>query len=552
MKLVRIALVASLLSSQFAFAQTSSDDNLFEVSKNLDIYYALFKEVNQYYVDPTQPGKMVKTSIDAMLAQLDPYTNYYTEDDIEDYRFQNTGKYGGIGCGMRKYRGNLCFEDIIENGPLAKSGIKDGDIILEIDGKSVVGYSIDDVGKLIKGSPGTSIKMKVRNPYNNQETVKTITREEITIKNTSNSQLVGPNNNIAYVKLVQFTSNATANIRKELDSLKAAQPNLKGVILDLRYNPGGLLDEAVNLSNLFIGRDQLVVSTKGKTEEWNKERRTQNLPWNEDIPLVVLINKGSASASEIVSGTMQDLDRGVVIGQRSYGKGLVQNTRTLPFNAQVKITTAKYYTPSGRCIQALDYTNRNEDGSVGTVPDSVKREFKTTKGRRVFDGGGVDPDIKTESFESNRVVSALFAEGLIFDYANKYATEHATISDAKSFRLSDADIDAFITWLADKKYDYKTKTEDQIAALKTTAEKDNYLDDIQDQLKQLEAIVAVEKKKDLQAARKELKRALQAEIVSRYYYSNGKAANMLQDDVDLQEAISVLGDAARYGKLLGK
>jgi carboxyl-terminal processing protease len=534
-------------------AQTApSTDNLFEISKNLDIYYALFKEVNQYYVDPIQPGQMVKTSVDAMLEKLDPYTNYITEDDIEDYRFQNTGRYGGIGSGMRKLGDLLCIDDPVENGPISKAGIKSGDIIIEVDDKSVKGYSIEDVGKLLKGSPGTTVRLKLRHPFTGAETTKTITREEITIGNVTNAQLMGANKDIAYVKLGQFTQSATANIRAALDSLKKSNPKLQGVILDLRYNPGGLLDEAISLCNLFVPRDQLVVSTKGKVEEWIKDYKTKAMPWDENIPLVVLINKGSASASEIVSGTVQDLDRGVVIGQRSYGKGLVQTTRNLPFNARIKVTTAKYYIPSGRCIQALDYSNRNEDGSVGVLPDSMKREFKTARGRKVYDGGGVDPDIHTPSLESNKVVSALFAEGLIFEYANKYASEHPTIADARNFVLTPAELETFIQWLGTKKYEYKTKTEETIAKLKTVAEKEEYLPEIKAQLEAIQATLNEEKKKDLTEAKRELKRALQAEIASRYYYQSGKVANMMQEDEELKEALSILADTSRYGKILGK
>jgi carboxyl-terminal processing protease len=552
--LKHLALALSIIIGSTALAQTSkgTTDNYFEISKNLDIYYALFKEVNQLYVDPIQPGQMVKTSVDAMLNKLDPYTNYITEDDIEEYRFQTTGKYGGIGSGLRKLNGYLVIDEPLENGPIAKSGIKSGDIILEIDGKSVKGFEIEDVSKLVKGSPNTPITLKLRNSITNAEFSKTINREEISINNTTNPSLVGSNKEFAYVKLTQFTDRASANIKAALDSLKKANPSIKGVILDLRFNPGGLLDEGVALCNLFIPRDQLVVSTKGKVEEWVKDYKTKSLSWDENIPLAILVNKGSASASEIVAGTIQDLDRGVVIGQRSYGKGLVQTTRNLPFNAKIKVTTAKYYTPSGRCIQALDYSHRNEDGSVGAVADSLKKEFKTKIGRKVFDGGGIDPDIKTSTLESHKVVSALYSDGLIFEYGTKYASEHNTIAAPKDFKLTDADVEDFIKWLDTKTFTYKTKTEDALDKVKTQAEKENYLDKIKTQLESLQAIVAAEKKQDLLKSKRELRKALQADIVSRYYYQTGKVANMMNDDEELKEAINVLGDAARYGKLLGK
>jgi carboxyl-terminal processing protease len=552
--LKQFALIICILFSGTVSAQNSKStaDNYFEISKNLDIYYALFKEVNQLYVDPIQPGQMVKNSVDAMLNKLDPYTNYITEDDIEEYRFQTTGKYGGIGSGLRKLNGYLVIDEPLENGPIAKSGIKSGDAILEIDGKSVKGFEVEDVSKLVKGSPNTPITLKMRNGSTNAEFTKTINREEISINNVSNPTLLGANKEYAYVKLTQFTERATLNVKNALDSLKKLNPSLKGVILDLRFNPGGLLDEGVGLCNLFIPRDQLVVSTKGKVEEWVKDYKTKNLSWDENIPLAVLVNKGSASASEIVAGTIQDLDRGIVVGQKSYGKGLVQTTRNLPFNAKIKVTTAKYYTPSGRCIQALDYSHRNEDGSVGAVADSLKKEFKTKAGRKVYDGGGIDPDIKTSALESHKVVSSLFADGLIFEYGTKYANEHSTIASAKEFKLTDAEVDDFIKWLDTKSFTYKTKTEEALEKVKTQAEKENYLDKIKSQLESMQATVAAEKKQDILKSKKELRKALQADIVARYYYQNGKVANMMADDEDLKEAISILGDGARYSKLLGK
>jgi carboxyl-terminal processing protease len=550
MKKVFITLTI-LVMHHFTFAQASKDENYFETSKNLDIYYALFKELSQSYVDPIQPGKLVKISIDAMLDKLDPYTNYITEDDIEDFRFQTTGKYGGIGTGIRQVNDDVVIDEPYENSPASKVGLHSGDIIMAIDGKSTKGLNDDEVRKLVKGSPGTSVKFTVKDPFTNSETVKTIIREEINIHNVINSTLLG-NKDIAYVRLTQFTERASANIKSALDSLKKVNPNIKAVILDLRGNPGGLLDEAVNVCNLFLNREQLIVSTKSKVEEWIKEYKTSNLAWDEKVPVAILINRGSASASEIVSGTLQDLDRGVVIGQKSFGKGLVQTTRNLPFNAKVKITTAKYYTPSGRCIQALDYTHRNEDGSVGEVPDSIKREFKTKAGRKVFDGGGIEPDIKTKAKESNKVLAKLYNDNYIFKFANKYAYEHKTISTPSAFNLSETELNSFFDYLKSEKFHYKSKTEETLEKVKASAEKEKYFDKIKISYEALLNNLEQNTDIELQQAKADIKRALQSEIVTRYYFQKGRVENEMLEDDDIKEAIKILNDQTTYQKLLGR
>jgi carboxyl-terminal processing protease len=527
-----------------------ADNNYFEISKNLDIYYALFKEVNEYYVDPIQPGSLVKNSIDKMLDGLDPYTNYISEDDIEDYRFQTTGKYGGIGCGLRDVNGELAIDELFENGPANKAGIKIGDRLIAIDGKSIKGLNDDQISKLIKGSSGSSLKFKIRNPLTNVDTEKQITREEIQISNIPYSGLIGDDKNIAYVRLSQFTEKATANIKNALDSLKKSNASIKGIVIDLRYNPGGLLDEAVSICNLFLNRDQLVVSTKGKVEEWVKEYKTSAMAWDDKIPVAVLVNKSSASASEIVSGTLQDLDRAVVIGQRSFGKGLVQTTRNLPFNSKVKVTTAKYYTPSGRCIQALDYTNRNEDGSVGEVPDSIKKQFLTKNGRKVFDGGGVDPDVKIAFKDPSKLAQTLSTKNLIFEYATEFVSKNPTIAEAKIFQLTNDDMNQFFNWIEKKDYNYKTKTEEALDKMKEIAMKENYFDAVKKEYEALAKVLSSDKKQDLIKNKDEIKKLLQSEIVGRYYFQKGRTINAMQDDQELNEAISVLLDKVRYEKIL--
>lgn len=544
-------LLAALAGAAILFSvQAMVSDPYFEISKNLEIFNKLFKELNTYYVDPIQPGRMMKKGIDAMLNDLDPYTNYITEEDIEDYRFQSTGKYGGIGCSVVEKDGYIVLSEPFENSPVIKAGLKAGDVITEIDGRSVKGKTVDDISKFLKGSPGTSIKVRIKDAFTGAESTKTITREEINISSIPYCGMVGPNKEYAYLRLTQFTERCANLVRNSLDSLKKANPDMKGIVLDLRSNPGGLLDEAVALANIFINGDQVVVTTQGKNEEWNKTYKTRGTPLDEKIPLTILVNKGSASASEIIAGTMQDLDRGVVIGQRSYGKGLVQTTRDIAFNSKLKVTTAKYYTPSGRCIQALDYTHRNEDGSVGEVPDSVKSKFKTRNGRIVMDGGGIDPDVKTPAKENLKIISALTSKFYLFDYATQYVSRHQTIAAASDFALSDAEYEEFMKWLIDKDYAYKTKSEEALSKFREVAEKENYFDAIKGDYATMEKSLHHDKTHDLEKNKPEIKRLLEDEIVTRYYFQRGRYQHQLKNDTELKEAIEVLSSPSRYKTIL--
>jgi carboxyl-terminal processing protease len=526
-------------------------DKYFEISKNLEIFSNVFKELNQYYVDPIQPGKMVKTGVDAMLNDLDPYTNLITEADAEDYQLQTTGKYSGIGISTRIINGEYVIAELFENGPVAKAGIKPGDIIVSIDGKTLKGKDDDEIAMMMRGAPGTALKMITRNPLTKKEESKTITREEIQISSVPYASLIGPDNNIAYVFLTQFTPNCSRDVRNALDSLKAANPNLKGVVLDLRGDPGGLLDEAVKICNLFVDKGQLVVSTKGKNKEWEKEFKTTGTPWDLQIPLSVLVNHGSASASEIVSGTMQDLDRAVIVGTRSYGKGLVQNIRPLGYNTRLKITTAKYYTPSGRCIQALDYSNRNADGSVSHVPDSLKRSFKTKIGRKVFDGGGIEPDIDLEDEILSPTGIALLSKNYLFDYVTAYYYQHPSIESPANFTISEKDFNEFITWLGDKEYGFRTASEVALDSFKAATIKDKSFENIKTEYNALMVKLGHDKKQDLINNKKEIMFLLGNEIVSRYYFQRGRAVNRLKyEDKVLKRAMETLADSKGYQKIL--
>ncbi len=534
------------------FIQGKDTDTMFEISKNLDVFSALFRELNGYYVDPIEPGKLVKVGVDAMLAELDPYTNYITESDVEDYEFQTTGKYGGIGTTLQKRSDDIVIGEIYENTPAMRAGLHPGDILLGVDNQDVRNRSVEAISQLLKGSAGTSVAVKVKDAFTGNEVVKMVTREQIALSSVPYAGLAGSGKDMAYVKLTQFTPDCARQVRHALDSLKGKTPALKGVVLDLRGNPGGLLDEAVNLCNLFIDRGQLVVSTKGKMEDWDKEFRTNNAPWNTEIPVTVLINGSSASASEIVAGTMQDLDRGVVIGEKSYGKGLVQITRRLGYNAQLKLTTARYYTPSGRCIQQLDYTHRSADGKVSNIPDSLKKTYKTTAGRLVKSGGGVEPDVRVKDSIPSRLIVALYTKGLFFDWATQFNKEHKTIAAPGQFALTDADFDAFNSYLDRKDFRYRTQADDLFDSLQAVTTRAGTYTAAKGEFTALGNKLAHDKRTDLNRQKTEIKRLLEGEIASRYYYQKGRLIQDLRNDPDYDKAVSLLEQPAEYRKILKK
>ncbi len=540
-------LILAITFSGIAFLNSSFVDNYFEITKNLDIFVTLFKELNLYYVDETKPGDLMKTGIEGMLESLDPYTNYIPESDIEDFRFMQTGQYGGIGALIRTKEKKILIAEPYEGSPALKAGLQAGDEIVEVNGKSTEGKNSEDISKILKGQPNTEVKLVVKRDGVDKPIEKTIMREEIKVKSVPHYDML--NNEVGYIKLNQFTDKCTDEVEAAFKELKEKK-GMKALVLDLRGNPGGLLNEAVSLSNLFVEKGQLVVSTKGKVKEWEKTYKAPNTPLDLDIPLVVLVNSGSASASEIVSGTIQDLDRGVIIGQRSYGKGLVQTTRPLSYNTQLKVTTAKYYIPSGRCIQALDYTHRNEDGSVGKVPDSLMKQFATKNGRPVFDGGGVLPDVVLEAASYSQITRALSNKSLIFDFATKFKRENPTIAAVKDFQITDEIMNQFTAFIADKDYEYSTKSEDVVKAFKETAEKEKYFKDVEKEYDALKAKLSHNKTEDLETFKEEIKELLKSEIVSRYYYQKGRVESLLDNDPDIKEALSVLADKARYTALL--
>ncbi len=542
-KLLFIAIVLSA----YALISFSFVDNFFEVSKNLDIFATLFRELNIYYVDETNPGDLMKKGIDDMLESLDPYTNYIPESEIEDYRYMTTGQYGGIGALVRQIGDYVVISEPYEGFPAQKADLRAGDRLLKVNDIDVKGKKTDDISKYLKGQANTSIKLLIEREGEAKPIEKTIGREEIKIKSVPYSGML--NKNVGYIKLTGFTENAAGEVKSALMELKK-NAEFKSLILDLRGNPGGLLKEAIDIVNLFEEKGVEIVSTRGKVKDWDKVYKGTNSPVDITVPIIVLVDRGSASASEIVSGSLQDLDRGVVIGQRSYGKGLVQQTRPLSYNAQLKVTVAKYYTPSGRCIQALDYSHRNEDGSVDKVPDSLITAFKTKNGRIVYDGGGIAPDIAVEPQKFSSILGSLVTKNLIFEYATKYRTAHATIIPAKEFKLTDIEYDAFVTFLADKEFDYTTKTEKALEDFKSDAKNDKSIDLIGADIEALKIKITHNKKEDLVKYKPEIKQFLEEEIASRYYFQNGRLEASLKDDQELTEAFVLLNDSEKYTKIL--
>lgn len=540
-------IVASSLIGITAFSGLAFRDDFFEISKNLDIFATLFREVNLYYVDEVKPGDLMKTGIDAMLESLDPYTNFIPEEDIEDARFMTTGQYGGIGALIRMKDDYIVVAEPYENAPAAKAGLMAGDIILEVEGKSTKGKTTGDVVKVLKGQPNTPVKLLVRRPGEEKPIEMQLMREEIKVKNVPYFGMV--NDKIGMIKLTGFTEDAGREVRDALTKLKE-NPALEGVILDLRGNPGGLLREAINIVNIFVEKGLDIVSTKGKVKEWDKTYKSLNAPVDLSIPVAVLINRGSASASEIVSGSLQDFDRAVIIGQRSFGKGLVQTSRPLSYNTQIKITTSKYYIPSGRCIQAKDYSNRNEDGSVGTVPDSLIREFKTKNGRKVYDGGGVNPDVGIEPREYAPISRALVNESIIFDFATEFRRKNPQIASAKDFKITPAIFEEFVQFASAKDIKYETESEELLAKLKEVSEKEKYFSSFEKEYNQLRDKMMHDKKADIEKSKEEISELLADEIVMRYHYQRGQIENSFQYDPEVKRAVEILNNKSFYGDVL--
>ena len=545
LKLVFITIVIQI--SLVGLSPVLGQSNNFEISKNLDIYATLFKEINTNYVEEINPGELMETGIDAMLKSLDPYTVFIPEAEVEDYKFITTGQYGGIGALIHKDGDHVVISEPYEENPAQLSGLKAGDRIVEVDGKLLEGKSTSDVSSILKGQAGTTVNIVVEREGVDSPISKEIVRENVKIKNIPYYGMV--EDGIGYIKLAGFTQRAGKEVKEAFLELKKYN-ELKGFILDLRGNGGGLLQEAVNIANVFVEKDQFIVSTKGKLATKNNSYKTNSIAVDKDIPLVVLIDNSSASASENVAGALQDLDRAVIVGQRSFGKGLVQNVIPVAYNSQAKITVAKYYIPSGRCIQAIDYSKRDADGNGEITPDSLSTAYKTMNGRTVFDGHGIEPDIEIEPAVLSKLSYTLLTKYLFFNYATKFEMENDSIPSADQFVVTDDIYDNFVAYLADKDYSYTTMSEKSIEQLKEHAEEEKYFTDIETEYNMLFQKMKEKKSDDIEKHKEEIKKILRLEIVSRYYYQTGKIVSSLKDDIELNKAIEILNTNEEYLAIL--
>lgn len=530
-RLLIIPALAVIFITGSAFA-----DNYFEISKNLEIFTAIYKELNIYYVDETKPGKLMKTGIDAMLKSLDPYTVYYPESKIEDYRFMTTGQYGGIGAMVESIDDDIVITEPHEGFAAHKAGLKAGDIIKKIDDRDIVDLKYEELSELLKGQSGTSLVITVKRPGTAEPMDFQVDREEVKVPDVPFYSMV--DDKTGYIKLTGFTRTASTEVRTAFKDLKDNE-GMSQLILDLRGNGGGLLRESVNIVNFFVPKGEEIVSTRGKLEDWNKTHLALNEPLDKDMPLIVLIDGRSASASEIVSGALQDFDRAVVVGNLSFGKGLVQQTKDVSYNSKLKLTVAKYYIPSGRCIQKLDYSHRDKDGDVGEVPDSLITPFTTLGGRPVFDGRGVSPDVEVELDPVSHILMGLIKSHVDFHYATDYALKVDSIEDPTTFRISDADYEAFTQFALTKEFDYSTDTERLLKKLKEAADAEKYLDGSEAEFDALFAQITPEKAKDLVKFKAQIKAHLEQEIVSRYAYQTGRIRNFLDSDVVMDKAIEI-------------
>jgi len=537
---VSIVLMAGI-STGFLISQETRD---FRIAKNLDIFFSLFREVNTFYVDEIDPDKFIKAGVDNMLKTLDPYTVYYPESEVDEFKFMTTGKYGGIGSLVRGGDDYTVISEIYKGFPADLAGIKAGDLLKKVDGVSLKGFNTDKVSEKLKGNPGTPITLTIER--NGEETDYQLKREKIAIPPVPYYGMI--DSKTGYIRFRSFTQDCIDDVKNALTDLKTKNPQF--IILDLRGNPGGLLTEAVEIVNLFVGPGNEVVSTKGKVKNFDEVFKTTKSPVDDKIKLAVLINRGSASASEIVAGALQDLDRGIIVGQRSYGKGLVQITRPLSYNTQLKITTAKYYIPSGRCIQARDFSHPNEDGSVGIIPDSLISEFKTKNGRIVKDGGGIAPDVEVLPETLSQISGELYLRNYIFDYATQYYWAHPEIKSPDDFKLTDKDYSDFKDMLVKRGFSYKTDTEESLTQLISNAKREKYYDMHKELFTKLEKDTEHSLDQDLSQFRTEISEMLEDEIIGRYFYEEGAIAWTIKKDDQIKKAMEIFNSKEEYSSIL--
>ena len=536
---LRSAVVASALTLGLAAAVTPDHGRFFEISKNLEVFTNLYKELNTYYVDDIDPAVLMRTGIDAMVESLDPYTNYISESQIEGFRLMTEGRYNGLGADFSMIDGEIVLTEVHAGSPAVEAGLKAGDVLRAVDGNDVAGKDIEQVNEFLKGFPGTEVALVVDRPGAGR-TELTVVRDEVNLPNVPYAGVI--RDGVAYVALTQFTRDAGRNVQAALAEVREAHPGVVGIVLDLRGNPGGLLTEAVNVTNVFVGKGERVVTTKGKVKEWDRSFKTLKNPGFPELPVAILINGRSASASEIVAGAVQDLDRGVLVGQRSFGKGLVQHTKDIGYNSRLKLTTAKYYIPSGRCIQGVEY----EDGEPVDIPDERRTKFATAGGRTVLDGGGVKPDVVVDRDEDSDILEILQDNYIVFDYATEYAVAHEAIGPVDAFEF--ADWDGFVAFLERRGFDYDTPAEQLVDQLSEQVEGDHYLEPAD--ITALDAKIEAAKRAELERHREAVTDLIEKEIASRYYLQEGRIRIGLRNDPEVVEAVEVLLDGERYAGLL--
>ena len=529
-----IALLIAVIGLSSAF--TLNKDKYFEIAKNLEIFTSIYKELNTHYVDDLDPNTIMRTGIDAIMNSLDPYTVYYSESQVESYRISDDGKYNGLGAASENIEGKFVITEIYKDGPAFKVGLEVGDELVSVNGAPTKGRSYKDVLQFIRGFPGTAIELSVYSPYSKKTKNVSLVRSEVEIPNVPYYGIVG--DGVGYIVLTTFTRDAGRNIASALRKLKE-ENELKGLILDLRFNGGGLLAEAIDILGIFLPKGSPVVSTKGKVRDRDISYDTRRTPVDVQLPLVIMTNKRSASASEIVSGSIQDYDRGVVMGQRTFGKGLVQNTKEVGYNSRIKLTTSKYYIPSGRCIQAVEYAN----GAPVDIADDKREVFKTSAGRPVLDGGGVTPDVKLDVPERSEILKSLVKDHWIFKYVNGYTSQLESAPEIESFTFSD--YSGFEAWLANNDFKYETSAEKSLAALMDEGNKT-----YEPELALIEKKIAALKSDDLSQYQKEISRVIEIEIIKRYHYQEGKSRQNLKNDPEVEEAILLLNDTDRYNNIL--
>lgn len=537
-----LVVLGSILGNLSPNKANAQDDRYFEISKNLQVFAEVYKELNANYVDELDPNELMRIGIDAMVNSLDPYTRYISEAQIASYRLNDQETYKGIGARMEVIDDYVTIVEPYDGGPALEAGLKAGDQIRNVGRYATKGRSLEEVSALVKGAPGTEAQLQIYRPSSGETLPITLVRGSVERKNVPHYDMVSPE--VAYVSLTTFTQNAGANIAKGLKELQKENPSMKGVILDLRHNGGGLLAEALHVTNIFVPKDLELVTTKGKVKDRDRAFTTRNVPVDVEIPLVVLIDKKSASASEIVSGSIQDLDRGVIMGQRSYGKGLVQNTKDLNYNSRVKLTTSKYYIPSRRCIQSVAY----ENGEPKDIPDDQRSVFKTKNGRKVLDGGGVTPDVKLEPKKKSSLLKALTKEYIIFKYANEYVEKQSAIEDPVAFKFTD--YSGFKSFAEKSGFEYKTASNSVLTTLEEKLAEDDLDSELKSTIDQLKSAIKMAKADDFEQYKDEIIFEIEQELVSRYFNQKGRIQKQLQNDSEVNAAIELLNDRTRYDGIL--